>query len=253
MKKTVIQYVLIMLGSYLLSSYFFPVKELSKKSKKPISPIEDTKRHLEPQPPAGLFVRSGEVAGSEKIMEKLLNEATRVRSFKAALALTAATFLLQQYKAALTVAKYGSWKGIIKQTVYNATNTSLYDSFLVNQNLTLAQRVGKFFSSKKHKLPVNGQTPFDVKLTYRHHAKILRRYIRKLIKMRVPGESIRWIIFIIGIIVGLLGSGLIPYTMGIGALIEAIRGSEGLDEEAKEVILELFYEMIEEDRELVEH
>jgi hypothetical protein len=99
---------------------------------------------------------------------------------------------------------------------------------------------------------MNEQTPFDVQLTYRHHAKILRRYIRKLLKMQVPGESIRWIIFLIGIIVGLLTSGLIPYTMGIGALVEAMSGSEGLDEAAKEVILELFYEMIEEENELVE-
>ena len=65
--------------------------------------------------------------------------------------------------------------------------------------------------------------------------------------MEVPGETIRWIIFIIGIIVGLLSSGLIPYTMGIGALLEAISGSDGLDQAAKEIVLELFYEMVEDD------
>jgi hypothetical protein len=262
MKKTLLQYCLIMLGSYFLSSYFFPVKELPEKYKKKLPPIEDKKkpiedgkRDLEPQPPAGLFVRSGEVPempGSTKVLEKLLTQATRVKSFKIAVAVTAATLLYQQYNATLTTATYGSWKKIIEQTVYNATSTSFYDSFSSTKNLTLAERVSNFFRTKKPKFPMNEQTPFDVQLTYRHHAKILRRYIRKLLKMRVPGESIRWIIFLIGIIVGLLTSGLIPYTMGIGALVEAMSGSEGLDEAAKEVILELFYEMIEEENELVE-
>lgn len=118
-------------------------------------------------------------------------------------------------------------------------------------NETVSKKASDILQSllfwKKKEIPVSVKTPFDIKLDPKGHAKIIRRYIQKLVKMDVPSETIRWIICIIAIIVWLYTTHLIPFTASIGSLMDVVNNSKALDEAAKKVVIELFYEMIEEE------
>jgi hypothetical protein len=252
MRKVYFLYPFVLLGSYFLSSRFFPVKELSEKDKKQLPPIEDDQKDLEPKPPGGLFIRSGgwkEIKNSpearEIIKQELLNKATRVKSVKISFLILAATVILQSYQGSLLRALSQN----IAVAVYNSTNSGLYDTLMNNQTVSTkaSDILQLLLFGKKKEIPVSVKTPFDIKLDYKAHTKIIRRYIKKLVKMEVPGETIRWICCIIAMLIWLYSSNIIPFTMGISTLIDAVNNSKALDDAAKKVIIELFYEMIEEE------